>query len=144
AHKAYERLLAIDGNGPWSHEARYEIAWSYQKQKQPGKALEFFSQIPPDPPTMLSARARVQAGICRLEQRQYAEAAAAFGDLPARFAYSELTAFALLEGAHAHARLKHDDQARKLLERLIKNDYPGTKWAEIAAETLKSEKEATA
>jgi TolA-binding protein len=138
SRQAYEQLQARFGGGnPWIHEARYGIGWALQNQKQFDPAVNAYAQVVAGTATELAARAQLQIGLCRLEQKRHAEAANAFLVVPFTYDYPELSAAALVEAARAHVEMKQNAAAEKLLQRVIK-DHGQSKWAEVARERLEA------
>jgi TolA-binding protein len=132
---ALETLVGRLGQSPWVHEARYGIGWSWQNQKQYDNAVNVYGQVTSATATETAAKAQLQIGLCRLEQKRYPEAATALLVVPFTYDYPEWSAPALCEAARAFVELKQPVQAAKLLERVIQ-DYPRSKWAEVARERL--------
>ena len=85
--------------------------------------------------TETAAKAQLQIGLCRLEQKRYAEAATALLIVPFTYDYPELTAVALLEAARALAEDKQRDKAVQLLQRLLR-DHPDGEPADAARKRL--------
>jgi TolA-binding protein len=135
SRQAHEILTQRFGNSRWINEARYGIAWAWQQQKQYDQAVNTYTQVTANTVTETAAKAQLQIGLCRLEQKRYAEAGMALLVVPHTYDYPELSALALLEAARAHAELKDPRQARRLLERVIR-DHPQTRWAEAAQDRL--------
>jgi TolA-binding protein len=135
SRQAHETLIARFGNSPWVHEARYGIGWAWQNQKQYDQAINIYSQVTSGTATEIAAKAQLNIGLCRLEQKRYLEAANAFLVVSSTYDYPEVNAIALTEAARAYAELKQHDQAARLLKRVIK-DHPQSKWAEVAKERL--------
>ena len=84
----------------------------------------------------VAARAQLNIGLCRLEQKKYIESANAFLIVSTTYDYPELTAASLTEAARAYAGLKEHAKAERLLRRVLK-DHPKSHWAEVAQERLK-------
>lgn len=135
SRQAHEQVVGRFGNSPWANEARYGIGWAWQNLKQLDNAVGAYSQVTTATATETGARAQLQIGLCRLEQKRFAEASAALLIVPYTFDYPELNAVALVEAARAVAELKQRDQAIKLLERVLR-DHPESKWAEVARDRL--------
>src|SRR5262249_24764245 len=87
--------------------------------------------------TELGARAQLQIGLCRLAQKRYPEATSALLIVPFTYDYPELSAVALVEAARAYGEQKQQDQAAKLLQRVIRH-HPESKWADVAKERLEA------
>lgn len=135
SRQALERLAGSFPNSPWIDEGRYGIGWAQQQQKNFDGAVNTYAQVTAHTATEVAARAQLQMGLCRLEQKRYAEAATALMVVPYTYDYPELTAAALLEASRAYAALRQPDQAQRALNRLLR-DYPDTPWAEAARERL--------
>ncbi len=97
--------------------------------------MNAYQQVVSGTATEIGARAQLQIGLCRLEQKRYAEAATALLVVPFTYDYPEWNAVALIEAARTFGELKQNDQAVKLLQRVLR-DYPESKWAEVARERL--------
>jgi TolA-binding protein len=85
----------------------------------------------------LAAKAQLQIGLCRLEQKRYPEATTALLVVPFTYDYPELSAVALCEAARTLGEQKQHDQASRLLQRVIR-DHPESKWAQVAKERLEA------
>jgi len=136
SRRAHERLVGAFPNSPWWDEGRYGMGWALQQQKQYDQAVNFYSQVTARTATAAAAKSQLQIGLCRLEQKRYQEAANALLVVPFTYDYPELSAAALLEAARALSALKQNDQAGRILERVIR-DYPTSPWAEAARERLR-------
>lgn len=133
--RAFETLLGRFGGSPWVHEARYGIAWSQQNQGQYDAAVNTYQQVIGAVATQLAARAQLNIGVCRLLQKRYPEASTALLVVPFTYDYPELNALALMEAARACSESKQNEQAVRLLRRVIK-DHPGTRQADAARARL--------
>lgn len=133
SRQAYERLVGAFGNSPWVDEGRYGMAWAWQQQKNYDQAVNVYSQVAGRTAAELGAKAQLQIGLCRMEQKRYLDAANALMVVPTTYDYPELSAAALLEAAKAYGELKQRDQAIRSLERL-QREFTGTPWAEAAKE----------
>src|SRR5262249_44301210 len=75
SRQACEQVVARFGNNtPWIHEARYGMGWALQNQKQFDPAVNFYSQVVAGTAAELGAKAQLQIGTCRLEQKRLPEA----------------------------------------------------------------------
>jgi TolA-binding protein len=135
SRQAHEQVTSRFGSGPWAAEARFGIGWAYQNQGQHDNAVNAYTQVATSTATELGARAQLNIGQCRLAQKRYAEACTALLVVPYTYDYPALNAQALVEAARALAEDKKEDQAIKLLERVIR-DYPETEAAEAAKKRL--------
>jgi cellulose synthase operon protein C len=135
--QAHQIMLQRFPNSPWVHEARYGTGWAFQNKKDFENAVNWYTQVANNSATELGAKAQLQIGLCRLEQKRYPEAAAALLVVPFTYDYPELSAAALVEAARCYTELKQKDQAEKLLQRVLK-DHPKSKWAEAARERLEA------
>jgi TolA-binding protein len=135
ARTAFELVTTHSGSGPWVHEARFGIGWTYQNQKQYDKAIRAYQQVTSGTTTEIAAQAQLQIGRCLLEQKKYAEAAKALLLVPA-YDYPEPGALALCEAARSHFEMKEKEQGEKLLQR-VQREYPGTEGAALAKNDLR-------
>jgi len=133
SRQAYERLVGAFPNSPWADEGRYGMGWAWQQQKNYDQAVNVYSQVVARTAQELGAKAQLQIGLSRLEQKRHQEAINALLVVPTTYNYPELTAAALFEAARAHGELKQIDPATKLLERL-QREFANTPWAEAAKE----------
>ncbi len=133
SRQAYERLVGAFPNSTWIDEGRYGMAWAWQQQKNYDQAANVYTQVAGRTAAELGAKAQLQIGLCRLEQKRWQDAVNALLVVPTTYDYPELTAAALLEASKAYGELKQLDQANKLLER-IQREFTGTPWAEAAKE----------
>jgi TolA-binding protein len=140
SRQVLELLTQRFGNSPWVHEARYGIGWAWQQQKNYDQAVNAYNQVTAGTLTETAAKAQLQIGRCRLAQKRYAEAANALLVVPFTYDYPDTSAVALLEAARAFQEMKQPAQARRLLQRVIR-DHPETRWAESARERLGALKE---
>jgi TolA-binding protein len=135
SRQAYEQVVNRFGNGPWANDARYGIGWAYQSTGQWDEAVNWYSQVTANTVNELAARAQMNIGLCRLAQKRYPEATTALLVVPFTYDYPHLSALALVEAARGFAENNQQDQAAKLLERVLR-DYPGTEPAEAARKRL--------
>jgi cellulose synthase operon protein C len=137
SRQANELLTQRFGNSPWIHEARYGIGWARQNQKQYDEAVNAYQQVANAVTTDLAAKAFLQIGLCRLEQKRYAEAASALLIVPTTFDFPELNAAALCEAARCYLEMKNHEQAERLLQKVLK-DHAESEWAKVAKERLEA------
>jgi len=135
SRQAHEQAAARFPAGPWVHEARYDIGWAWQQQKQYDNAVNTYAQVTTGTDSETAARAQFQAGVCRLEQKRFDEAVSALLAVPFTYDYPEWSAAALCEAARGYADQKKTPQAARLLRRVLKA-YPRSAWAKVARERL--------
>ena len=135
SRQALELLTQRFGNSPWVNEARYGIGWAYQNAKQYDPAVNAYNQVIANTANELAAKAHLQIGLCRLEQKRYGDAVATLLIVPFTFDYPDLSAVALCEAARALIADKKPEQAERLLRRVVK-EYPQSEWAKVAQERL--------
>ncbi len=135
SRQAMEILLQRFPQSPWAMEARYGIGWAFQNQKQFDQAANFYAQVTNGTATEVAAKAQLQTGLCRLEQKRHPEAANALLVVPFTYDYPELSALALCEASRAFVEMKQPEQAARLLERVVK-DHAQSQWAEVARQRL--------
>jgi TolA-binding protein len=137
SRQALEQLTARFGGSPWLPEARYGIGWAWQKQKQYDQAVGAYNQAVATKAPGVVARAQLQIGLCRLEQKRYAEAVRALEAVAAEEADPEMQAVALVEAAWAYAAQKQRAPAEKLLRQVLR-DHADSKVAAVARERLRA------
>ena len=135
SRQAHETLIGRFGGSPWVHEARYGIGWALQNEKQYDQAVNFYSQVCNAVSTELGAKAQLQIGLCRLEQKRFGEASAALLIVPFTYDYPELSAAALCEAGRALIEEKKPEYAERVFQRVVK-DHPQSEWAKVATERL--------
>jgi TolA-binding protein len=135
SRQACEQVVSRFGTGPWANEARYGAAWAWQNLGQLDNAVAGYAPLAAADPTEMAARAQMNIGLCRLAQKRYPEAAAALLVVPFTYDYPDLGALSLVEAARACAENRQEDQAVKLLERVLR-DHPGTPQADVARQRL--------
>jgi TolA-binding protein len=136
SRRSLERLTQAFPGSAWIDDARYGMGWALQNQKQYDPAIAQYQQVVNRTATEIGAKAQLQIGLCRLEQKKFQDAANALLVVPFTYDYPELNAAALVEAARAFTELKQNDQAIRLLERVIR-DHAQSPWAEAARERLK-------
>jgi len=136
SRQAHEQSLSRFPQSTWVNDARYGIGWAWQNQKQYDQAVNIYNQMIASTAAEVAARAQLNIGLCRLEQKKYIESANAFLIVSTTYDYPELTAASLTEAARAYAGLKEHAKAERLLRRVLK-DHPKSHWAEVAQERLK-------
>ncbi len=136
SRQAYQAVIdRTGGNSPWTHEARYGVAWAYQSQGQADNAVNTYTQVTGAVTTELAARAQLNIGLVRLAQKRYGDAATALLVVPFTYDYPAMSALALVEAARALHEDKKTAQAVTLLKRVVR-DYPASPQAEAARKRL--------
>lgn len=135
SRQAYEQVVSRFGNGAWANDARYGMAWALQNMERFDDAVNWYSQAAANVATELGARAQMNIGLCRLAQKRYPEASTALLVVPFTYDYPHLSALSLVEAARAFSENKQDEQAIRLLERVLR-DHPDTEQAEAARKRL--------
>jgi tetratricopeptide (TPR) repeat protein len=137
SRQAYEALTQRYGNSPWIHEARYGMGWARQNLKQYDEAVNAYQLVANAVTTELAAKAFLQIGLCRLEQKRYSEAASALLLVPNTFDFPELSAAALCEAGRCYAEMKNREQAERLFQKVIR-DHADSEWAKAAKQRLEA------
>lgn len=135
SRSAYERIVSSFPNSTWGDEARYGIGWALQQQKNFDGAANAYSSVVARTGTELAAKAQLQIGMCRMEQKRYLDAVNAFLVIPTTYDYPELRAAALYEAGLAYLELNQREQANRQFDRL-QREFAGTPWADAAKEKL--------
>ncbi len=139
SRQALDRLAGAFPNSPSLDEARYGIGWAWQQQNNFDQAVNSYAQVTARTATELAAKAQLQIGLCRLEQKRFIDAANAFLVVPFTYDYPELSAAAMLEAANAYTLANQKEQAVRILQRIV-GDYPDTPFAEAAKERMEEKK----
>ncbi len=137
SRQTLETLVNRFGNSPWVLHARYGIGWARQNLKQYDDAVNWYQQVANATTTELGAKAHLQIGLCRMEQKRFAEAANALLIVPHTYDYPELNAAALCQAAICLIETKQSAEAGKLLRKVI-NEHASSEWAKAAQERLES------
>jgi tetratricopeptide (TPR) repeat protein len=107
SRQAHERLVGAFPNSVWADEARYGLAWAWQQLKNHEQAVNVYSQVAGRTATDLGAKAQLQIGTCRAEQKRWLDAAHAFLVVPTTYDYPDQAGGAGAAAAGAHpARLR--------------------------------------
>jgi cellulose synthase operon protein C len=131
----YEHLLGRFPNGKWATEARFGKALALQKAGQFDRAVEAYQEVTRKTGSEVAARAQMQIGLCRAEQRRWQDAVNALLVVPGTYGYADVAASASLEAGKALVELKEPDKAKDVLRRIVR-DHPGTEWATLAQKRL--------
>jgi TolA-binding protein len=135
SRQALELLTQRFPGSPWVNEARFGIGWAYQNAGQFDPAVNAYNAVIANTANELGAKAHLQVGLCRLEQKKYGDAATSLLVVPFTYEYPELSAAALTEAGRALIEDKKPEQAERLLRRVVK-DYPQSEWAKVAQKRL--------
>jgi TolA-binding protein len=131
----YEAFLARYGQSRWVPEARFGLGVALQKTKQFDRAVEAFADVTRRTSSEMAARAQLQIGLCRAEQKRWQDAVNELLTVPGTYDYAETAAHASLEAGKALVQLKKPDEAKDVLKGVMR-DHPGTEWAQQAEKTL--------
>jgi tetratricopeptide (TPR) repeat protein len=120
--------------GYYATEARYAYGWVNEHLKDLDTAITAY-EAAARAPGELGAKANLQVGRLRLAQDKPAEALNPL--LTVAYAYDDpdLNPAALCEAARALVKLNKPEEARRLLNRAVK-DYPTSTWAAAARKQL--------
>jgi tetratricopeptide (TPR) repeat protein len=120
---------------PLMPEAKFSMALALQNLKQFDPALSLYREVAAKAPGELGAKAQLQIGMTLLEMKQFEPALDALIVVPLSWDYSELSASALCEAGKALIELKKMEEAKTILNRVVK-DHPTGTWAELAKKRL--------
>ncbi len=116
-------------------EAYLNLGQAWQNLKQFDNAAANYAETVKRSASVFAAKAQLQIGLCRMEQKNYAEAVKALLVVPYAYDYPELNAPALCEAGRAHAELKQPAEAAKCYQRVVK-EYAASDWAKVAQQAL--------
>lgn len=131
----FEHLIQRFGGSRWVAEARFGIGYALQQQKQFDRAVEAYADVTRRTSSDLAARAQLQIGMCRAEQKRWQDAVNELLTVPGTYDYAEYAASATLEAGKALVQLKEPAKAKEVLQRVVR-DHPQTQWANEAAKQL--------
>jgi TolA-binding protein len=135
SRQACEHVVGRFGTSALVGEARLIIGQAYENQKQYDSAVNVYNQITAATAAEPAARAQFRIGHCRLEQKRYPEATAAFLAVTFTYDYPDWTAAALCEAARSLVEEKKTADAERLLRKVVR-DHPRSKWLEVAKNRL--------
>ena len=110
---------------------------AFQNLKNYDAAVNAYNEVINRTASELAAKAQLQIGLCRMAQKRTKEALSAFLSTAYNYDYPELAAWSLCEAAKAQLDLQQKDEARKLLQHVLK-DNPSGRWNEHAQKLLAS------
>jgi len=135
AKNSFEQCVGRFGNSQWHDEARFQLGWALQMMKQFDPAVQHYAEVIRRTVSVYGAKAQLQTGLCRLEQKNFPEAAKALLAVPYTYDYPELNGPALCQAAQAYVGLNQPAEATKLWQRVAK-EHPNTEWAKAAQQGL--------
>ena len=135
SRQALEILTQRFPQSPWVEEARYGVGWAWQNLKQHDNAVVAYTEVTRRTPAELAAKAQLQIGLCRLEQKRHPEAIKALLLTGFTYDYPEPCAAAWFEVGRAHMESNQPAEAAKAWQRVVA-DYPASSWAKLAQEQL--------
>jgi TolA-binding protein len=131
----YEHLLSRFPQGKWATEARFGKALALQKAKRFDQAVEAYQEVTRRTGSEMAARAQMQIGLCRAEQKRWQDAVNELLAVPGTYDYADVSANASIEAGKALVELKEPAKAKDVLERVVREN-PGTEWAAAARKRL--------
>ena len=131
----YEHLVGRFPTSRWTVEAKFGIGMALQHLKQFDRAVESYSDVTRRTTSEYAARAQMQIGLCRAEQKRWQDAVNELLVVPGSYDYAEWAANASLEAGKALVELKQPAQAKDILQRVVR-DHPGTEWAQQAMKRI--------
>ena len=132
---AYQIIIDRFSGSPFRSEAYFGIAGALQKTNQHDAAVATFSRVVSRTPGEWAARAQLAIGQCKLQQKKWDEALAALLTVYYTYDHPDLSASALYEASHAMVQLNKPQEAKGLLDRVMK-EHPTGQWAELAKKRL--------
>jgi len=135
SRQSFEALIQRYPQSTWTEEARFGIGYSFQKQGRLDEAVNAYAEVTRRTAAEVAARSQVHVGLCRIEQKKYAEATAALLGVPYTYDYPEWSAAACLEAARAFKEMQKPDDAAAQLKKVVES-YPETESARLAKAML--------
>ena len=131
----YEHLLGRFPQGRFVSEAKFGAGLALQKAKQFDRAVEAYQEVTRRTGSELAAKAQMQIGLCRAEQKRWEDAVKELMVVPGTYDYADVAASASLEAGKALVEMKEPAKAKDVLQRVVR-DYSGTEWATAAQKRL--------
>jgi TolA-binding protein len=131
----YDHLLGRFPQGRWATEARFGKALGLQKTRKFDEAIAAYQEVTRRTGSEVAARAQMQIGLCRAEQKRWQEAVRELLAVPGTYDYADVAANASIEAGNALVELKEPAKAKDVLERVVR-EHPGTAWAAAARKRL--------
>ncbi|MGA2500056.1 MAG: tetratricopeptide repeat protein, partial [Tepidisphaeraceae bacterium] len=135
ARQTGEVLLQRFPQSPRALEARFVAGYALQKMGQFDPAIRNFEELSKRDRTEFAAKAQFQIGLCRMEQKKFAEALQAFLTVVYCHEYPELTATARIEASRALEAMKQAPQAKEMVQRVLAENPQGP-WNAAAQKRL--------
>ncbi|HET6246349.1 MAG TPA: tetratricopeptide repeat protein [Tepidisphaeraceae bacterium] len=132
---SYEALLNRFPQSEWINEARFGMGWAMQNQGRFDDAVNIYNDLRNRTAAEPAARALLNIGVCRLEQKRVEEALKSLMAVPLTYNYPDCTAAAMYHAGRAQVENKQPQEAKKLWSKVTK-DYAATSWAPLAQQKL--------
>ena len=135
ARQTCDVLLQRFPQSPRALEARFTAGFALEKMSQFDPAIRHFEELSKRDRTEFAAKAQFEIGLCRMQQKKFAEALQAFLTVVYCHEYPELTATARLEASRALEALKQHPQAKEMVQRVLAENPQGP-WNAAAQKRL--------
>lgn len=129
-----EFLSEFSGRDDW-FLARFGMGWAQEHLGKLNDAITTYSEVVTRHRGPTAARAQFQIGECHFAKKDHEIAARELLKVDILYAYPEWSAAALYEAGRCLELLGKTSDARKQFE-MVKEKYPDTQWAKLAAEQL--------
>ena len=137
ARQAFETVINRFGSSnPWTVDARYGIAWSFQSQGRYDDAVRAYSLVTQATTDDRAGRSHLQIGLCRAAQKRWADAGRSFAAVYYGYDLPDLKFPALIEHARVLIEENKTAEAVKLLDRVVKDAPKDGEWSKAAQERL--------
>ncbi|QOV91656.1 tetratricopeptide repeat protein [Humisphaera borealis] len=137
SRQAFEALIQRYPTSGWTEEARFGVGYSFQKQGRFDEAANSYAEVTRRTAAEVAARSQVHIGLCRIEQKKFAEATTALLSVPYTYDYPDWSAAACYEAARAFKEMQKPAESNTLLKRVV-TEYPDTPSAALAKAMLQS------
>ncbi len=135
ARQTAELLVQRFPQSPFIDHARYAIAGTFQATKRPEEAIAAYTEITKRSTSETAARAQLQIGLLRREQKKLPEALQALLAVPYTYPYPETNAQAWYNLGLLYLDLKNPAEAQASFQRLLK-DHPKSQFTPEAQKYL--------
>ncbi|MHC4106512.1 MAG: tetratricopeptide repeat protein [Planctomycetota bacterium] len=135
SEKVFDQYLKLFAESPLWYQAQFGIGWARENQGRHDDAIAAYRLVTDRHQGPTAARAQFQIGECLFAQRRLDEAARELLKVDILYAYPKWSAAALYEAGRCFEEMGDPVDARKQYEQ-VQQQYPQTRWAEMAADRL--------
>jgi TolA-binding protein len=135
SREAFGTFFDRHADSPLWFQARFGIGWALENEGRHDEAVEAYRAVVARHEGPTAARAQFQIGECLFARKRYEEAVRELLKVDILYAYPEWSAAALYEAGRCFQEMGDPLDARRQLTQ-VREQYPDTRWATLAAERL--------